>query len=309
MATSYKVLAIVLAAVCLVTTTRSIQAQEYSGRATGIRATVITGGVPGTTIAVSDTGPLPSTGGNITVSSAGFTAAGILSAGASTATTSGSGITSQSTTNISTLDVDITGVSTDLRVRADTIGANTNCTCGTGDCGGGSIVTNLRVGQAGGGTVITVTGAVNQTVSFTSGTQTVTIVINEQIVTPGNTTVNGLHITSTDSATGVTFDVVAASAYSDIVCLIIPTAAGATVSGRILTPSGDPVSRARVTLVDPDGNVFSAISNPFGYFTLDDVPVQRTYLAGVTHRQYTFESRSLRVLDNVAEFDFIAEGK
>ena len=195
--------------------------QQYSGQATGVKATVITGVVPGITTAVSDTGPLPSAGGSINLASAAANVAGILTAGASTVSTSGGGNTSQSTASIETLDVSLAGLNNDLRVRAQTVASTTMCSCPS-VCTGSSTITNLRVGERGGGTVINVTGAVNQTVVVVVGTVTLTIVINEHIVSPLSQTVNALHVTLNDSLTGITTDVVVASSHSAIKCTISP---------------------------------------------------------------------------------------
>src|SRR5688572_4937407 len=196
----------------------SAAAQTYSGRATGIKSTIFTGLVPGVTTAVTDTGPLPSAGGSITLASASANVAGVLTAGASTVTSSGSGNTSQSTASVAQLDINIAGFVNDFQVRADTLASNTSCTCPTAACTGSSTVANLRVGTRGGGTVIAVTGQANQTVVVSIGTVTLTIVINERIVSPASLTVNALHITLADSLTGITTDVVVASAHSDIRC-------------------------------------------------------------------------------------------
>ena len=196
--------------------------QTYSGQATGVKATVITGVAPGVTTAVTDTGPLPSAGGSINLASASANVAGILTAGASTVSTSASGNSSQSSASIETLDVAVAGFNNDLRVRADTVASTTQCTCPSGACTGSSTITNLRVGQRGGGTVITVTGAVNQTVVVVVGTVTLTIVINEHILSAQSITVNALHISLADSLTGITTDVIVASSHSDIKCVISP---------------------------------------------------------------------------------------
>ena len=198
------------------------QAQTYSGRATGVKSTIITGVIPGVTTAVTDTGSLPSAGGSINNASASASIPNILTAGASTVNTSGSGNTSQSSASIENLDISIPAFDIDLRVRAATVASTTSCTCPTAACAGGSTITTLRIGQRGGGTLITVTGQVNQTVVVTVGSVTLTLVINEHIVSPGSLTVNALHASFVDSLTGVTTDVVVAQSHSDIVCTVTP---------------------------------------------------------------------------------------
>jgi hypothetical protein len=59
-------------------------------------------------------------------------------------------------------------------------------------------------------------------VIVTVGTVTLTLVINEQIVSAGSLTVNALHATFVDSLTGISTDVVVAQSHSDIVCTLNP---------------------------------------------------------------------------------------
>ncbi|HUR97759.1 MAG TPA: carboxypeptidase-like regulatory domain-containing protein [Pyrinomonadaceae bacterium] len=497
-----------IAILSFVVTVASAAGQTYSGRATGIKATVITGVAPGVTSSVTDSGPLPSAGGSITLGSATANITNILTAGASTVTTSGSGTTSQSSASVATLDVDVAGLPNGVRVRADAVSSTTLCNCIDISCSGSSSITNLRVGQAAGGTLITVTGAPNQTFSTTVGTVTLTIIINEQANSPSSITVNALHITLTDSATGVTTDVVVASSHSDIVCTttpsldrysgratgvrlatslvtpqtnlativsdtgflpssggsiatstasvnvagtlttgivtantsggtpggnadtsqsnssvnnlnatlvggvsvsatlvqsntqcqcslavpscsggsvvtnlavavggvpvsivisgapnqvetlpggigtitineqtsagtgdltinalhvvltpaglastdfvvasshsdiacaLSPTAAGASISGRVLNSAGRPVTYARVQVQDQSGEIRTALTNAFGQYSIDDLPVGGTYLIDVTHKRYVFAPRTVSIKDNITDVDFAAE--
>ena len=246
-----------------------VTAQTYSGRATGIKATVITGVVPGVTAAVTDTGPLPSAGGTITLASASANITNILTAGASTVTTSGSGGSSQSTASVAGLDVNVLGAPSLLEVRADLIASTTMCTCADIICTGSSTITNLRTGPLA-GTAITVTGAANQTVVITSGTVTLTLVINEQISSPSSITVNALHITLSDSATGITTDVVVSSAHSDIVCLPSPTTdrySGRATGVRLATSTLIPQSNLATIVADTGflptsgGNISTSVAS------------------------------------------------
>lgn len=492
----------VIAIMCLLFSAEAA-AQTYSGQATAVRATVLTGATPGVTTAVSDTGPLPSAGGTITMASASATVAGIVTAGASTVSTSGSGGTSQSSASIEQLDINIAGLANDFRVRAATVASTTVCTCPTGACTGSSTITNLRIGTRGGGAVITVSGVPNQTVVVTVGSVTMTITINEQIVGPNSLTVNALHIRTTDSLTGITTDVLVASSHSDItcsgpplsdkysgratgvrlgvstllppsqvatiigdtgplptsggsigsaitsanvtgvlstgavtsntsgsgdtsqsdstvtnlsatligavtidatliesdtqcacamtppvsctgsssvanlavtaagvpvditisgapnqvvtlpsglgtiiineqisagpgditvnalhvmltplglastdlviahshsdiVCFVGPTAAGAAVTGRILNADGDAVPNATVRFTSQDGDVWTSVSNGFGQYLIEDIPVGETYMVQVSHKRFTFTPLSISPEDNVSDFDIVA---
>lgn len=77
------------------------------------------------------------------------------------------------------------------------------------------------------------------------------------------------------------------------------------LSGRVTTPAGRGVSRGRVTLDDGAGNFRSAITNPFGYFRLENVPTG-TYNASVKSKSYTFASRVVSVSTSITDLDFVA---
>ncbi len=87
---------------------------------------------------------------------------------------------------------------------------------------------------------------------------------------------------------------------------LAPSAGGATISGRVLNPSGRPLSRATVTLADANGLVRTSITNSFGYFVFDEIPVGESYVATVSHKRYRFESRVVNLGEDVAGLDFVA---
>jgi hypothetical protein len=201
----------------------SASAQTFSGEAAAVKTTVTVPLLPVLTTAINDTGPLPSAGGSINLASAGATVPNIIAISDSTVSTSGSGLTSQSTASVDSLDTQIGPFSPLLRVRAGVVSSTTLCSCPARTCTGSSSITDLRIGTAGGGTVITVTGAPNQSVAaVVVGTVTLNITINEQIISPGSITVNALHINLTDSLTGTSTDIIVSSAHSDITCAISP---------------------------------------------------------------------------------------
>ena len=87
-----------------------------------------------------------------------------------------------------------------------------------------------------------------------------------------------------------------------------PTAANATVSGRILTAAGAGVRNVDVTITSPSGEVQSTRSTGLGYFIFEQVPVGATYLVSVSAKRYTFAetTRAVNVADDVTDVDFIA---
>jgi hypothetical protein len=86
-----------------------------------------------------------------------------------------------------------------------------------------------------------------------------------------------------------------------------PTAASASVSGRILTADGRGVSNAVVTITDSSGVARRVITGPFGYYRFDDVRVGETYVLDVTAKRYQFTPRTVSVLDELTDVDFIAQ--
>jgi hypothetical protein len=86
---------------------------------------------------------------------------------------------------------------------------------------------------------------------------------------------------------------------------LVPTAANATVSGRI-TSSGFGVAGARITLTDSEGNTFRGISNSFGFYSIDDIPSGHVYLATIQSKRYLFESRTINIVDSISDMNFEA---
>ena len=89
---------------------------------------------------------------------------------------------------------------------------------------------------------------------------------------------------------------------------LAPTAASVTISGRILTDSGRPISYARISLTAPDGTVRSATSNSFGHFRLSGVEAGNTYVLGVTSRRYIFTNVPMVLAVNDELVDLVIVG-
>jgi hypothetical protein len=153
-------------------------------------------------VALSDTGPLPSSGGARETSLLNVSNA-LLTAEVLHATTIGMGNNSQSEASVANVSLTAAGhtITADLLMsRAAAV-----CNSGNASASGSSEILGLSVD----GQPITVSGQPNQTISV-DGT---TIVINEQKSGPGSITVNALHVSSTTVAP---VDVVISSAHADI---------------------------------------------------------------------------------------------
>jgi hypothetical protein len=90
------------------------------------------------------------------------------------------------------------------------------------------------------------------------------------------------------------------------ISLLAPTAAGVSVSGRVLTSDGRGLVNARVTIADSNGAVRTVITSPFGYYRFDDVQSGGTYVMEVVSKRFKFASRVVSVTDNLADVDFTA---
>jgi len=87
---------------------------------------------------------------------------------------------------------------------------------------------------------------------------------------------------------------------------LAPTAANVSISGRVVNQGGLGVAGASLTLMDATGPSRAIRTNNFGYFTLDDIRVGRTYIASVRAKGYQFETRVISVTDDIANLDFVA---
>ena len=86
-----------------------------------------------------------------------------------------------------------------------------------------------------------------------------------------------------------------------------PTAAGVTVSGRVLNSEGRGIANASVSLTAANGEVYSAITNRRGLFTINDIPSGATYVSYVEARRFTFAARVIVTNDSVSDLEFVAE--
>jgi hypothetical protein len=99
------------------------------------------------------------------------------------------------------------------------------------------------------------------------------------------------------------------SSFSDwtLALPLAPTAAGVTVSGRVTRSDGYGIGSATVTLVGTDGHTYSARSNTFGYFQVQEVPAGKVYIAETVKKGYRFVPRSLAVDDSLSGVTIVAE--
>jgi len=90
---------------------------------------------------------------------------------------------------------------------------------------------------------------------------------------------------------------------------LAPTAAPVMVSGKVTSLSGTPIPNARITLTSQAGIIRTALTNPFGYYQIFDVPSGETYVLSVSAKSFSFSqaSRLINVNDAISDADFTAD--
>lgn len=155
------------------------QSCGYSGRAYGAYVNVLGFGP----MYFADTGSLPVAGGSLSSFLLNVSVPGVIEANQLVTNTKGVNCVSNSDATVQHLYV-LQGTS--AQVVASTVTSKSKADCsGTS---GSSVITDLSFG----GVPVVVTGGPNQTVTIPG---VATLVINEQIVSPGSITVNALHLT------------------------------------------------------------------------------------------------------------------
>ncbi|MEP7212459.1 MAG: carboxypeptidase-like regulatory domain-containing protein [Acidobacteriota bacterium] len=90
---------------------------------------------------------------------------------------------------------------------------------------------------------------------------------------------------------------------------LAPTAAPASVSGRVVDSFGNGIGNARISVTSAgDGSSHMAVSNPFGYYTIGDLEISEFYVLSVSHKRYTFsdDTRTFSLNEDLADMDFVA---
>jgi Putative Ig domain/Carboxypeptidase regulatory-like domain len=91
------------------------------------------------------------------------------------------------------------------------------------------------------------------------------------------------------------------------VTVTAPTAAGVSVSGRVLTPQGAGLMNAMVVLTDASGNTSIARTSTFGNYHFENVAAGQTYVLTVTSKRYQFAPQVVSVMEDLGELNFTAQ--
>ncbi len=87
---------------------------------------------------------------------------------------------------------------------------------------------------------------------------------------------------------------------------LAPVAATVPIAGRVMVDAGRAAHNAEVQMVDSNGTVRTARTNPFGYFRFEEVEVGQSYVFTIRHKLYQFEPRLITLNEDVGEIIFTA---
>ena len=96
---------------------------------------------------------------------------------------------------------------------------------------------------------------------------------------------------------------------NNLVTILAPTAAGATIAGRVSDSRGFGLRNVAIRIVSQDGTRdVTAITNSFGYYRVDGLPSGQAYLITPVSSRYTFspQNRLLTLNEDVLELGFTA---
>jgi Metallo-peptidase family M12B Reprolysin-like len=125
----------------------------------------------------------------------------------------------------------------------------------------------------------------------------------EMVTIPSTTTSTARILV--EAANNVFFDV------SDTNFAVLPPlAATAALGGRITDANGNGLSKVRVRLYNADSSIDqTVITNPFGFYKFEDIPVGSTYILTPTGKGQTFvpENRAFTHMEEESNLDFSGE--
>ncbi|MER3431558.1 MAG: hypothetical protein C4324_11075, partial [Blastocatellia bacterium] len=166
-----------------------------------------------------------------------------------------------------------------------------------GGAGGDQLITNIEAegpgGGGGGGFIAIRTGTPTRTADGGLGGTTSSASLTEF---PRNGSTNGAEGQPNALVTSLP------------IC-VSPSAGPTTVVGQVIDAYGRSIPRARLTLIDGNGNIQVAISNPFGFYKFAPIPSGSTATLTVSAKGYSFASPTqiIEPRDSVTETIFVAD--
>jgi hypothetical protein len=86
-----------------------------------------------------------------------------------------------------------------------------------------------------------------------------------------------------------------------------PTAAGVTVSGRVLSSRGRGISNTVVHLTNQKSEIQTARTTRSGYYTFNDITAGEIYIFNVYSKRYQFNTQVITLTSDLTELNFTAQ--
>lgn len=86
-----------------------------------------------------------------------------------------------------------------------------------------------------------------------------------------------------------------------------PTAAAASISGRVLSPLRRGIPNVIVYVTDTSGNTFVSRTNKFGYYKFENIKVGQTLILNAFSKRYQFDTQIVNFDDSITNLDFISQ--
>jgi hypothetical protein len=88
-----------------------------------------------------------------------------------------------------------------------------------------------------------------------------------------------------------------------------PTAAYVAVGGRVTAADGRGIGNSRVSVMLPGGESRSTVTNPFGFFRIDDLEAGQSYVFQVANKSYQFSNPTqlINVDQSIEDLNFVAD--
>ena len=189
-----------------------------------------------------------------------------------------------------------------LRFDAAAIGSPTNIRLGSGAPSGTSFFVN-STDTANGRLGFAINTPVDQTVAV--GQQQL-LLIDFTITGTGSTNLSFDDSQAQRFVGDANGNQLPSAVFSPTTISLSPTAAPATISGRVVTAANRGLGQAFVTLTDSNGAKRTATTNPFGYFRLTDIAAGINYAVTIQHKTQGFAPQVISVNNDLTDLQFIA---
>ncbi|MEP6947614.1 MAG: carboxypeptidase-like regulatory domain-containing protein, partial [Acidobacteriota bacterium] len=99
------------------------------------------------------------------------------------------------------------------------------------------------------------------------------------------------------------------SEFSKCKMVSTPTAANASIAGRVMTANGQGITNVRVTLTGRMGQAISSLTGPFGYYRFENLPAGESYILAVYSKRFMFAQSStiVNLNDDLTDINFTSE--